>query len=425
MKTRETIKKNQDTVKFAEHFKTKSSIKNLLKKIPEAKKLQHLFENPKYGKEILEYSNISDNFDVILSDVFTAYTAQITVWRETGDNRPLSARVDLFKDLLSDRMKRNPGAEIAASLGDFMKSATGKHIDKVLVEAGIKEDNNLYLNIIILVAARAFINNALVEAEEIEPEVENAGHSSTSKKDAENETTELAIVEGLSQRSEEFLKIAEMFENINPNISNDEIRSMVTIIRPYIPKFVDEFCEAIDKEVMMTDKIWHHSVVQRIIKDIDNHNNLDNRVKNLLAFVADVGFEEGNELVMRDLFFIIIDIINHPSDDEHLYEDAKFIVKFKNAEVNPNAFIEEIVDQSTRINNIISEFNAKVVNNTAASAEAPKSPETPKQVIQQESKPNVENETVISTVTTSVNSGICNLRTTLIQSAKELAKFSA
>lgn len=357
MKTRETINKNADTVKFAEHFKTKSSIKNLLKKVPNAKDVAVLFENTKYGKEILEYSNLNDQFDIILSDVFGIYTAKVLTWRATGDNRPLSARVELFRDLIINRMKKAPGTEIAGSLGDFMKSATGKEIEKVLTGAGINEGEDLYLNIIIMIAVRTFINNAMVEAEEVT--VENAGHTTATKKpetttNSDDNKEELLVVE--PKLSKEVEKVLEMVDDMDADVSDDEIRRFVSIAKPFAPDLLNVLYEVIGKYGMTID-IWRGNVVQRIIKDLEHGENLDDKMKSLLAFVASTKCDNNGEIILRSLFFIIIDLINHSTDDEHLYQDAKFIIRLVKSEQNSGAFLEELVSQANRVNEIIKEFN--------------------------------------------------------------------
>lgn len=359
MKTREIINKNADTVKFAEHFKTKSSIKNLLKKVPNAKDVAVLFENTKYGKEILEYSNLNDQFDIILSDVFGIYTAKVLTWRATGDNRPLSARVELFRDLIINRMKKAPGTEIAGSLGDFMKSATGKEIEKILTGAGINEGEDLYLNIIIMIAARTFINNAMVEAEEVI--VENAGHTTTTKKledpsSDDNKDELLVIDEEEPKLSKEVQKILEMVDGMGADVTDDEIRRFVSIVKPFVPDLLNVLYDVIGK-YEMTNEIWRGSIVQRIIKDLEHSETLDDKMKSLLAFVASTRCDNNGEIILRSLFFVIIDLINHSTEDEHLYQDAKFIIRLVKSEQNSGAFLEEMVNQANRVNEIIKEFN--------------------------------------------------------------------
>ena len=350
MKTREIINKNNDTVKFAEHFKTKSSIKNLLKKVPNAKDISVLFENAKYGKEILEYSNLNEQFDIVLSDAFNTYTAKVLTWRATGDNRPLSARVELFRDLVVDRMKQAP--EIGGTLGDFMKSATGKEINKVLTGAGVKEDEDLYLNIIIMIAARTFINNAMVETETI---VENAGHSTVSTKKPE-ESHEVIVVDEEHEMSKEVQKVIEMVSGMDATVSDDEIKRFVSIVKPFVPDVLDALYETIDKCVM-THEIWTGSIVQRIVRDLKHSENLDNRLKGLLAYIAGTTCNDNGEIILRNLFFIVIDLINHSTDDEHLYQDAKFIIRLMKSDENSGAFLEEMIAQAGRVCNIIDEFN--------------------------------------------------------------------
>lgn len=356
MKTREIINKNNDTVKFANHFNTNSSIKNLLKKVPNAKGISVLFKNTKYGNEILGYSNINEQFDIVLSDVFNAYTAKVLAWRATGDNRPLSSRVELFRDLVFDRVREAP--EIGGTLGDFMKSATGKEISKVLKNAGIKEDEDLYINIIIMIAVRTFIINTMTEPEVVEAEIviENAGHNAFSTKKTEEEVHEIVVVDKeVPKMSKEVQKIMEMISEMNATVSDDEIKRFVSIVKPFVPDVLDALYKRIDKCVM-TNELWTGNIAQRIVRDLKHSENLDERMKGLLAYVAGMKCD-GGEVVIRNLFFVVIDLINHSTDDEHLYQDAKFIIRLMKSDDNMNNFLEEMVGQGGRINDIINEFN--------------------------------------------------------------------
>lgn len=425
MKTRETINKNADTVKFAEHFKTKSSIKNLLKKVPNAKDVAVLFENTKYGKEILEYSNLNDQFDIILSEVFGIYTAKVLAWRATGDNRPLSARVELFRDLIINRMKKAPGTEIAGSLGDFMKSSTGKEIEKVLTGAGIHEDEDLYLNIIIMIAARTFINNAMVDAEEVI--VENAGHTTATKK-PENTTSsddnkeELLVIDAEEPKlSKEVQKILEMVDAMDADVSDDEIRRFVSIVKPFVPDLLNVLYEVIDK-YEMTNDIWRGNVVQRIIKDLEHSENLDDKMKSLLAFVASTKCDNNGEIILRSLFFVIIDLINHSTEDEHLYQDAKFIIRLVKSEQNSGAFLEEMVNQANRVNEIINDFN-KVKTETKVKPEVKVEPVVP--VVEQKKAEPVKEVTPVVTSQPSTSNNSSKMNISIGSFAASFMKFPA
>ena len=367
MKTREMINKDENTVNFANHFNTKQSIKNLLKKVPNAKKISPLFENPKYGKEILEYSNLNEQFDIILSDVFSIYTRQVADWRSTGDNRSTSARDEFFRDLVINRMKKAPGKEIAATLGDFMKSATGKEIEKTLADAGIKEGDDLYLNIIIWIAARTFINNVMVVTEvvgNVEQQVEHAAHSSSSPKkeeiiiiDTEEKTEESDKRNNLYQDlSPEVKKVLEMIDDMNSNVSDDQIRQFTCIIKPYIPNMLKTFRSFLDnnEKCKMTDIIWRSKTNQAIIKSFTPGRKFTDDEKKVLAFA----YNEYNNspAIAKSIFFVIIDILRHPSDDSHIYNNAKFLIRMLKAGVNNNAFLEEIIDQASRMTKIVNEI---------------------------------------------------------------------
>ena len=351
MKTREMINKDENTVNFANHFNTKQSIKNLLKKVPNAKKISPLFENPKYGKEILEYSNLNEQFDIILSDVFSIYTRQVADWRSTGDNRSTSARDEFFRDLVINRMKKAPGKEIAATLGDFMKSSTGKEIEKTLADAGIKEDDDLYLNIVVWIAARTFINNAMVVAEvvgNVEQQVEHAAHSSSSPK--KEEIIEVTAKEEIPTEVE---KVIEMVKDMEPNVSNDEINRFVSIVKPFVPMMIETFGKTLDK-CNMTEEIWKSESVQSIVRSFNSFKNFSDRDKKLMAIIC----RESDDapIIARSTFFIVLDLLRHPTDDKHLYEDAKFLIRLAKSEENTNALLEELINQSPRVSNIIAEI---------------------------------------------------------------------
>lgn len=355
MLTREMIIKDDATSKFAEHFKTKNSIKNLLKKVPNAKTISTLFEDEKYGNEILGYSNLEEQFDTVMKDVFALYTAQVAEWREEGNNRPLPARVDLLKDLLSERMKKAPGSDIAASLGDFMKSTTGKEVDKILKDAGIEDTNGLYLDLLTWVAARTIIIRATIPVEKVEGEiiVENAGHTATKK-----EPKEIVVVE--PPKNEKFDKVIELITGLDANVSDDEILRVVTIIKPFIPELVEEFSKRLDEiSVEACEKLKKTRVATMIRKELPEKFSIKGiNVDKLIAFIGSMNLEAGEDVMVRNLFFIIVDVLRNLDNDEKLYEAAKFIIKMFKCCDNESAFVEELLMQSSRVNDIIKELHA-------------------------------------------------------------------
>lgn len=384
MLTREMINKDDATSKFAEHFKTKNSIKNLLKKVPNAKTISTLFEDEKYGVEILGYSNLEEQFDIVMKDVFALYTAQVTEWREEGNNRPLPARVDLLKDLLSERMKKAPGSEIAASLGDFMKSATGKEVDKILKDAGIEDTNSLYLDVLTWVAARSIIIRATVPVEKVEGEivVENAGHTATKK-----EPKEIVVVE--STKENKFDKVIELITGLDANVSDDEILRVVSIIKPFIPELVEEFSKKLDEiSAEACKKVKNTRVVTMIRKELPEKFTLKGiDVNKLIAFVGSMDFGTGADVMVRNLFFIIVDTLRNLDNDEKLYETAKFIIKMLKCCDNESAFVEELLMQSSRVNDIIKELSASGGTTTKTSSTTEANP------VVQGSKPAKEEST--------------------------------
>ena len=106
-------------------------------------------------------------------------------------------------------------------------------------------------------------------------------------------------------------------------------------------------------------KVKNSRVVTMIRKELPEKFTLKGiDVDKLIAFVGSMDFGTGADVMVRNLFFIIVDALRNLDDDEKLYETAKFIIKMFKCCDNESAFVEELLMQSSRVNDIIKELSA-------------------------------------------------------------------
>lgn len=267
---------NPEIVKFAEHFKTKSNVKNILRGYNNPKTLQQIFDDSKYAKELIGYGNLKDNFVVVVSDSMKLYAAQFKQWKESGDTRSLPDRVDFFMGCIDDRLEKEPGKNIASTLGDFSKTVSGKEIEKVITESGNDSENDM-MDILVALGVRMTIIEALdykepetseenseekketVEIdvldkdgniiskssahhipkgndngdEKKETKTEEPSRSET-KEEAKTEEPKRELKNGFDFVDSDFKKLIDRLKGFTINSSNDEIDPVLKSLRPFI-----------------------------------------------------------------------------------------------------------------------------------------------------------------------------------------------
>lgn len=175
-KLREVIFKNSGAKNFAKHFSTKENIKHLLKGYPNAAMIQPFFINDDYSEEVLTYSDIRKNMDIILSEVFETYIEEYEeTLRKKGETKGYGDKVQFLLGLIDE--KKNsvkddsaPMRQIILALGDFAKSRSGKLIQEVLKSSGNEGDEKL-MDILLMIAVRRMINDVMnnVKHEDVTP----------------------------------------------------------------------------------------------------------------------------------------------------------------------------------------------------------------------------------------------------------------
>ena len=238
------INENKDTMKFTEHFKTKNSIKNLLKGFPNPKVLSQVFDNKEFSDSLLSYEDVSERFISIVSDSMNLYTGQYNEWRSNGSVPGLPHRVNFFMGIVDDVMCKD--AKIADTLADFAKTDDGKEIEKIVIDAvkdSDKKSDDVLMDILVSMAVRETINRAL-QPEEVKPETDEEAKPEETK----TETTEepkvddvkvsVEKLETMMNNIENFFgslddsKISDDFKNVllkisDPNVSPDDAIKLI------------------------------------------------------------------------------------------------------------------------------------------------------------------------------------------------------
>lgn len=335
-KLKETIMANEVVTRFAAHFETKSSIKNILSDYPGNKKtVLQLFENEKYSLEILGYGSVEEKLTTVVNDAFVLYTDYYL--KNKGDNPGMTTKVQLFLGMINDRMEKNPGKDIVSELGEFAKSATGKEIEKIISDSGIKEDvDDTLMGMLIIIAARRIIINA-VAVEKIEPEavvdkdgseveMQNSARHHEEKKSDKAEQTEQEPSQETEVSNVKFKMTFEELVGKLVNATDEEIPVIIKSIRPVILNNIDEFKKLINNS-SVTPRGCYQTILDALPGDkVESVNgfNLDKLVRYVSNGVPLEDYsDEGLRLhfaVTANTFYRTVDWIMNPEDENKFVE---------------------------------------------------------------------------------------------------------
>lgn len=337
MKTlKETIMANEVITRFASHFETKSSIKNILSDYPGNKKtVLPLFEDEKYSLEILGYGSVEEKLTTVVNDAFILYTNYYL--KNKGDNPGMVTKVQLFLGMINDRMEKNPGKDIVSELGEFAKSATGKEIEKIISDSGIKEDvDDTLMDMLIIIAARRIIINA-VSIEKLEPEavvdkdgseveMQNSARHHDEKKSDKAEQTEQEPSQETEVSNVKFKMTFEELVGKLVNATDEEIPVIIKSIRPVILNNIDEFKKLINNS-SVTPRGCYQTILDALPGDkveVVNGFNLDKLVRYVSNGVPLEDYsDEGLRLhfaVTANIFYRTLDWIMNPEDENKFVE---------------------------------------------------------------------------------------------------------
>lgn len=121
------------TKQFAGHFRTKSSVKNLLRKIGNAKLLEPIVESEEVGPCGFSDDATRDTIMTAIIAGFDAYVAQKDAWDKAGDKHPLPERVEFFRDAVIAELDKT----------DEIRALVDKGIEAIKTGASVVSD---YLN---------------------------------------------------------------------------------------------------------------------------------------------------------------------------------------------------------------------------------------------------------------------------------------
>lgn len=230
------INENENTLKFAKHFNTKNSIKNLLKEFPNPKVMSQVFENKEFTDSLLTYEDVSERFISIVSNSMKLYTGQYTEWRSNGSVPGLPHRVNFFMGIVDDEMCKD--AKIADTLADFAKTDDGKEIEKIVIDAvkdSDKKSDDVLMDILVAMAVRETINRALqpeetkTEEPKVEPKPEEPKTETTEETKTDDTKVSVEKLEIIMNNVEKFLsglddsKISDGIKNVLLKISDQNV----------------------------------------------------------------------------------------------------------------------------------------------------------------------------------------------------------
>lgn len=187
---------DEATTQFAKHFQTKSSVKNLLRKVGNAKLLAPIVEDEETGTCVLSDDATQAAIITAIMDGFDMYTAQKAAWDNAGEKHPLPERVEFFRDAVMTEMDKADEVRTLINNGISVAKANAHVVSDYL---SAQEDGDDVRKAILASVIRAVMNMAVatdnassdtardvstgetVEAEVITPDTSAAGHTSESK----------------------------------------------------------------------------------------------------------------------------------------------------------------------------------------------------------------------------------------------------
>lgn len=190
LRTKVTV--DEATAQFAGHFKTKSSVKNLLRKVGNAKLLAPMVEDEETGVYALGDGEVTDAFMTAIIAGFDNYVSQKAEWDNAGDKHPLPERVEFFRDAVmveldkTDEIKAlidkgidsaKHGAHVVSEYlashedGDEVRKAILASAIRIAMVAAVSESNDDGHQ-----TARDVVTGEPVDAEVVTPESSASGH---------------------------------------------------------------------------------------------------------------------------------------------------------------------------------------------------------------------------------------------------------
>lgn len=261
---------------FTEHFKTKTSVKTLLSSYKNPKGvLNHLFEDEKYSNEMLSYANIEEELKTVLTRVCYECNERFEKLKSQAKLPKLPDRVEFFRGLVDEGCA---SIHIGSNLGDFMKSSTGKEMEKIIADAtGLagEELDDAILDISISIISRALIIKALstdtsteviekVEGEVVDesevPVIENAAKKHAEEVEAKSEekveepakepkTGKAEVADSFNLKGKMTKEDMKDLLKKAASMSESEVEHMVEAMKPYIINNMDIIKDTINSYV--------------------------------------------------------------------------------------------------------------------------------------------------------------------------------
>lgn len=353
------LKSHKPTETFAKAISTSKFDIRLLGELPSDESLVSIFEDIKYGEELLGYSNLSDQFDIIVTSTFS--TVNDSLMNGTKYKyKAFDKKIELFIRSLEDCMNSCTGKEIAGSLGDFSKTLTGKKISDILDHLKIEEVSDRFF-ILELLGVRTLLIKTIDPKRNTEETSNNETTSSFKPKcgiKVNDETKQMLIEEGLLEpasdvttnarvnnsqatnekggismkninklmeqvNNEDLLAVIDMIGNMTNNYDEADEEAFIKIARPLISSSFDTVLAMIEfvvNEVLDNDSSNLLTAMDVISNTIDN-KNIDSAVLSTTALLAsmidelNIDFEDDNKVIFTKLVNVISSVINSRSVD--------------------------------------------------------------------------------------------------------------
>lgn len=260
---REMMKSGDLITKFTEHFKSKTVVKTLLKGYKNPKGVLNQLFDKKYSNEMLGYANIEEELTGVLTKVCNECSERFEKLKSQAKLPSTPDRVEFFRGLVDEGCA---STHIGSNLGDFMKSSTGKEMEKIIADTtGLsgEELDDAILDIAISVITRALIIKALSEdIEKVEGEVVDESEvpviENSAKKHAEEKVEEPAKEPktGKAEVADSFnlkgkMTKEDMKELLKKaaSMTESEVEHMIEAMKPYIINNMDIIKDTINSYV--------------------------------------------------------------------------------------------------------------------------------------------------------------------------------
>ena len=399
-----TINKDEQTKKFAEHFATKQSVKNLIRVIEDdenfkghAKVLDEAM-NGGLGSAVLRIEGASDFFVNITANAMAKFSAQNAEWRNSGNTKSLPVRVEFLADTFCDMIKADSNKETYTNIINGMKDlAEVKALFDNLSKDGVSADHmdELIIETAAFSVLRETINRGVnfVEVEVVDVEVvdvdgdvikSSAAHKSEKKDSGDAPKTEKSdstaiIIRDDVDKEELFEQLKKIFTE-NPN--DEVLEGIGDQLKKFTKKNFKEFVEMFTatagnaKDENAANVKFHTRVLSVLFPHKTSNDSNISKLVNYFAVVMqdinpnDLETKKYDEIVVGYTMsaITIYSIVGAMSDSgKDVVDFYRTVMAYNDGDKNSDLFIKNIdnfTEKMDRINESI-KVDSELGNNYA------------------------------------------------------------